>query len=70
MVTVSDDHWEAGFGGNLPMGKGSVANQELFDNLFFKISGRAAMVRSLFENLPGVIGRVCRITNGGGCWGA
>ena len=42
MVTVSDDHWEAGFGGNLPMGKGTLANQELFDNLFFKISGAQA----------------------------
>ena len=42
MVTVSDDHWEAGMGGNLPMGKGYVANQEFFDNLFFKMSGAQA----------------------------
>jgi len=42
MVTVSDDHWEAGMGGNLPMGKGYMANQEFFDNLFFKMSGAQA----------------------------
>ena len=42
MITVSDDHWEAGMGGNLPMGKGYVSNQEFFDNLFFKISGAQA----------------------------
>ena len=51
MVTVSDDHWEAGFGGNLPMGKGYVANQELFDNLFFKISGAQAAKVSHFRAL-------------------
>ena len=46
MVTVSDDHWEAGLCGNLPMGKGYMANQEFFDNLFFKMSGaQAAKVR-------------------------
>ena len=42
MITISDDHWEAGMAGNLPMGKGYVANQEFFDNLFFKISGAQA----------------------------
>ena len=52
MVTVSDDHWEAGFGGNLPMGKGTLANQELFDNLFFKISGAQAAKVSHFKALP------------------
>ena len=42
MITISDDHFEAGMGGNLPMGKGCVKNQEFFDNLFFKISGAQA----------------------------
>ena len=49
MITVSDDHWEAGCGGNLPMGKGYVSNQEFFDNLFFKISGAQAAKVNLMQ---------------------
>ncbi|CAD7949012.1 unnamed protein product [Amoebophrya sp. A25] len=42
MVTVDDDHWESGFHGQLPLGKGCVLNQEKFDNFFFNMSGSQA----------------------------
>ena len=39
MISKNDEHWAQGFGGNLPDGKGLVRHQDLFDNLFFKMSG-------------------------------
>ena len=39
MISKNDEHWARGFGGNLPDGKGLVRHQDLFDNLFFKMSG-------------------------------
>ena len=35
-------NWESGFSGNLPAGNGVVRHQDVFDNLFFRMSGSQA----------------------------
>mmetsp|Transcript_18751 Transcript_18751/g.46867 ORF Transcript_18751/g.46867 Transcript_18751/m.46867 type:complete len:2716 (+) Transcript_18751:643-8790(+) len=42
MITKDDTHWESGFHGQLPLGKGSLTQQEHFDNFFFNMSGAQA----------------------------